>query len=325
MNNNAAFHWVESFELPNDANSHTIYKLLPVMADDAYYAERTDRNIGWITPEEQQILRSQTIGIAGCGGMGGALAERFLRLGIGEIRIADSETFDVSNINRQLAATRSTVGRSKAIETARVLRRISDDSTVLVYPQGISADTVQDFVAGCDVICDEIELWELAIPIMLHQAARAAGVSIFGCNTVGFGTHLFLFTPRSATLEEVFGLSLAQAQSMDDARHLGQMTQDQLSELIDMLILAVVPEVQEYCPDDPRADISAVRRRLLQEGKASIISTNPAFATGFIADRVLLYLLRNSGVRRDIVEVPEMPGYLYLDAAKMQAKVVTTR
>jgi len=42
-----------------------------------------------------------------------------------------------------------------------------------------------------------------------------------------------------------------------------------------------------------------------------------------MANRILLYLLKSSSVKRDIVAVPEMPGYLYFDAAKMEAKTVT--
>ncbi len=65
-----------------------------------------------------------------------------------------------------------------------------------------------------------------------------------------------------------------------------------------------------------------MEERLIVEGKGAILATNPPLATGLIADRVLLYLLRDSGVKRDIAELPEMPGYLYIDVGKMEARVV---
>ena len=169
------------------------YRLLPNDPDDAYYEERTDRNIGWITKEEQAMLGRAVVGVAACGGMGAQLAEKFLRLGIGEIRIADSECFDISNINRQFAATKNTVGKSKAFETARLLRTITDDTTIVVYPQGISRSTARSFVEGCDVVCDEIEFWCACARIALHQHARICGVPVFVANTVGFGSHVFLY------------------------------------------------------------------------------------------------------------------------------------
>jgi molybdopterin/thiamine biosynthesis adenylyltransferase len=316
---------VECYDLPENPDLNTVYKMLPKNPDEAFYKERTDRNIGWITPEEQQIVKNSVVGVAACGGIGGSLNERLLRLGIGEIRIADGESFDISNINRQFAATRSTVGKNKALETARFLRRITDDSTIVVFPQGIAADTVKDFVSGCDIICDEIEFFEINAAIMLHKEARVARIPILGCNTVGFGAHLFLFTSSSMTIEEVLGLKPEEAEEIDRARRSGTISEEKLEEIVERLILCVAPEAQEYCIDGRNANLKVCRRRLLKEGKAPIITTNPAFATGFIADWTLLYLLRNSGLKRDIVEIPEMPGYLYLDAAKMQAKVVTKK
>src|SRR6266568_2247332 len=103
---------VVCYDVPENPSTHVIYKFLPKHPDEAYYNERTDRNIGWITREEQnEILRKSVVGVAGCGGMGGKINETFLRLGIGEVRTGDSEVFDISNINRQLAAGRATVNK----------------------------------------------------------------------------------------------------------------------------------------------------------------------------------------------------------------------
>src|SRR5690348_8583872 len=114
--------------LPNEFDSSLIYKLEAVNSNNKYYTERVDRNIGWISPEEQQFLKEKTVGISGCGGMGGLLAQILVRAGVGTIKIADNSTFDESNINRQFGATRSTIGVSKAAATAKALRSITDDS-----------------------------------------------------------------------------------------------------------------------------------------------------------------------------------------------------
>src|SRR6185503_8211194 len=128
--------FIQALDVPQNLGANEVLILGPNAASYEYYRQRVDRNLGWITWEEQLSLRSKVVGIAGCGGMGAALAERLLRLGIGEIRIADCENFDVSNINRQLAARRSTIGKNKALETARTLRSITDDTKLIVYPQG---------------------------------------------------------------------------------------------------------------------------------------------------------------------------------------------
>ncbi len=310
---------IECHDLPNDAREDAIYRLLPKNADQAFYRERTDRNIGWITREEQEIIRGSTIGIAGCGGMGGQLAEKFLRLGIGEIRVTDSEVFDISNINRQFAATRSTIGKSKAFETARFTRAVSDDFTLVVDSRGIQENTVEPFLSGCDVVCDEIEFWAAGARILLHRHARAHKIPIFNCNTIGFGTRLFLFTHSSSTMEECLGLTYEEARDLQKKVQTKNATPEEIQHLKESVLRGLLPEFPEYCAPQHRIKN---RERLFEEGKAPIVATNPPMATGFLANRILLYLLKDSSVKRDITPTPEMPAYLYFDAARMEAKVV---
>lgn len=314
---------IECYELPDHLDENTVYKLLPRNPDERYYWERIDRNIGWITEEEQALLKNSVIGISGCGGMGGQLGEKFARLGVGEIRIADCEVFDISNINRQFAATRSTVGKSKALETARMIREVSDDFTLVVYPQGISEETVNHFLSGCQTACDEIEFWAVGARILLHQEARRLGVPLFNCNTVGFGTRLFLFTPDGQTMESVLNMDYPEAKKLQEKIQTKKASPAEIRKVMDAVINGLIPELPEYChSNSTHQNRRAFYDRLYREGRASIIATNPPMATGFLADRVLLHLLRNSPISREIVPTPAMPSYLYFDAAKMEAKVV---
>lgn len=318
---------ISCYDLPKNPDTGKVYRLLPKNVDEAYYWERVDRNIGWITREEQKMLRDKAIGVAGCGGMGAQLAEKLLRLGVGEIRVADIERFDASNINRQFAATRSTIGEFKAFATAKMLRGISDDSIVVVYPQGIAPETADHFLDGCDAICDEIEFWAVGARILLHERARGKGISVFNCNTVGCGTRLFFFTPTSATMEDLLGLSLEEAYELQYKIQRKRATAEEVKKLMDRVMTGLVPELPEYIHADCESEknVIAVTRRLMKEGRASILASNPPMATGFLADHILFYLLRDSSVRRDFVRPPEMPGYLHFDAVKMLAEVVRKR
>jgi molybdopterin/thiamine biosynthesis adenylyltransferase len=288
-----------------------------------YYQARIDRNIGWITAEEQEILRGSVVGIAGTGGMGGLLAATLVRLGIGEVRISDTETFDVSNINRQFAATRTTVGKSKVLETARLIRDISDDMTLVVYPAGITTHTADSFLKDCSVVCDEIEFWAIGSRILLHQRARSIGIPLFNCNTVGFATHLFLFRPDDCPIEKLFDLSYEEAYDLEQKIQADSATSNEIRRVMEIMLRTLVPRLPEYCVDDSVYKTeAAVRARLLHEGRASIIATNPPLATGFLANHVLLYLLRDSLIRRKTIVPPVPPGYLYLDAALLEAHIV---
>lgn len=317
---------IDCYEIPYGPQQGEIYRLLPRNADPEYYRERTDRNIGWITSDEQETIHHATVGIAGCGGMGGRVAELLLRLGVGELRIADSEAFDASNINRQFAATRSTVGASKAFTTAKMMRSITDDTTILVYPSGINEDVVYDFARGCDVICDEIEFWCLGSRILLHRAAREAGVPVFVGNSLGFGSQLFLFTPTSMTMEKCLGVAYDEARALQDKVQSRGASDAELARIVAIAARTLCSEWPEYCKEgSPVKNRAMTEERLLREGRGTVVATNIALAAGFAADRIALHLLRDSAVKRTIAEIPEMPGYGYLDAAAMEAKVVQGR
>jgi len=305
--------------LPKNPDPEFVYLLTPHENQMAFYAERTDRNIGIITKEDQQYLKEKIVGIAGCGGMGGYVAASLLRLGIGELRLADPELFDISNINRQWAASTKTIGKSKAIETARMLREIASDTTLVVYPMGIQKEMISEFVSGCDIIIDEIEFWELAAPIILHQTARQFNVPILGANTAAFGVHLFKFTKNSMRIEEVFGVTLEEAYEFDVARKNKKMSLDELEQLADKLLVVIAPQLENCNPNE----FIRIKNRLITEGKASIISTNPLFAAGFLADHALLELLPS--LRNNTPAIPEMPGYIYIDARNFKSSVVTQK
>lgn len=315
-------HAVTTSVLPENPDPTSIYRLVPNDPDSEYYRERTDRNIGWISQAEQEYLRTCVVGIAGTGGMGGLLAGMLVRLGIGEVRIADCEEFDASNINRQFAATRRTIGVSKAFATARLVRDISDDTTLVVYPQGITERTVDHFLDGVNVVLDEIELLAIDARILLHRQAREAGVSLFNCNTVGWSTNLFLYTPESVTMEAMTGLSYEEARLLRERASGGD--QEAFDRIARVMVRAVIPQVPEYARDDADSTSSAFSRRLLEERRAAIIATNPPGAGSFLATRMLLFLLRESATRRSIAETPVMPGYLSIDFAHMTAETVTT-
>lgn len=93
------------------------------------------RNQGAIDAGEQQQLIRSTVAVCGCGGLGGLVIENLARIGVGRLRIADPDFFSVSNLNRQLGATRKTLGKNKAEAMAARIREISDHCRVEPLPR----------------------------------------------------------------------------------------------------------------------------------------------------------------------------------------------
>jgi molybdopterin/thiamine biosynthesis adenylyltransferase len=144
------------------------------MTDD-FYAEMTTRNLGFVSEEEQARLKDSAVFVAGVGGMGGACVQMLVRAGVGRVAIADLDTFEVSNLNRQVFAFTDTVARPKAEVTAEALLKINPHVklTVLGAEWTDQLETLaRDYpviVNGCD---------DVAATVELYRVARRCGASV---------------------------------------------------------------------------------------------------------------------------------------------------
>ncbi|PRY82857.1 ThiF family adenylyltransferase [Alkalibacterium olivapovliticus] len=168
--------------------------------------EQFSRNLGIMSEEEVQTLHDATIAIAGCGCIGGFSAELLTRMGVGKLVLADPDTFDVSNINRQCAATHLTVGQRKAEVLKNHLLTINPDMEVVCYNEGVSEENAPAFVEGADYVIDAIDYFAFPEAVALHRAARLKNLFITTAVALGFGTSVMTFSPRGLKLEEYVGI-----------------------------------------------------------------------------------------------------------------------
>ncbi len=90
---------------------HITYSAKPDLNEEFYW-ERVNRNLGWLGAtkteqrERQEKLRDVVIGVAGCGGIGGATADRLVRMGVRNLKLADPDTFEISNITSESLCSR---------------------------------------------------------------------------------------------------------------------------------------------------------------------------------------------------------------------------
>ena len=119
--------------------------------------ERYIRNLGALTEAECVLLREKTVLVAGCGGLGGYLIEMLLRLGVGEIRAADGDRFEASNLNRQLLSAPSLLGRSKAETAAERAAAVNPDVRFVAVPEFVTEANVDELVRGCDAVLDALD------------------------------------------------------------------------------------------------------------------------------------------------------------------------
>lgn len=118
---------------------------------------RYGRNIPALSQAECALLRSKTVAVIGCGGLGGFLIEFLARIGIGTIRCVDGDVFEESNLNRQLLSTVSLLGSSKAQAAAARIRAINPDVQVQAFPVFLDDANARELISGCDAVLDALD------------------------------------------------------------------------------------------------------------------------------------------------------------------------
>ena len=134
--------------------------------------------------EAMARLARARVAVFGIGGVGGHAVEALARSGIGALDLIDSDRVVLSNLNRQLIATRDTLGQLKVdAAKARVLS-INPDCRVRTWPLFYLPETADRFdFSQYDYIVDAIDT--VAGKLQLIEAARAAGVPVISCMGAG--------------------------------------------------------------------------------------------------------------------------------------------
>ncbi len=132
-------------------------------------------------------LKNAKVAVFGLGGVGGYVAEALARSGIGALELIDHDTISITNINRQILATRSTVGMDKT-EAARLrVMDIDPDIKVTARKMFYGPNTADQFdFSKYDYVVDAIDT--VTGKLALVTAAQAAGVPII--SSMGTGNKL---------------------------------------------------------------------------------------------------------------------------------------
>ncbi len=135
------------------------------------WLERTELLLG---AEKLEILKKAHVLVVGLGGVGAYAAEMIARAGVGRMTVADADVVSPSNINRQLIALHSTVGRSKAELVAERLRDINPDIELTVINDYIKDEATYTLLdaARYDYVVDAIDTLSPKMALIIAALER---------------------------------------------------------------------------------------------------------------------------------------------------------
>jgi molybdopterin/thiamine biosynthesis adenylyltransferase len=168
------------------------------------YQTAFSRNIGWVTQTEQEILRRSRIAIAGMGGVGGIHLITLARLGVGKFNIADFDTFDQVNFNRQAGAVMSSLGRAKVEVMAEQALDINPELDIRVFPQGVGEHNLDDFFKDVDLYVDGLDFFVFEAREAVYRACDQLRIPAVIAAPLGMGTAIINIIPGKMTFEEYF-------------------------------------------------------------------------------------------------------------------------
>ena len=143
-----------------------------------------NRTRSLIGEDNLQTLNDASVVVVGLGGVGSFAAEAIARCGVGRMILIDKDRVDITNVNRQLIALRSTVGSMKAdVMKARILD-INQEAIVEAHTVAYSEETADSFdFSGVDVIVDAID--SIDDKVALIRNAVSAEIPVVSCMGAG--------------------------------------------------------------------------------------------------------------------------------------------
>ncbi|MEW5932642.1 MAG: ThiF family adenylyltransferase [Bacillota bacterium] len=167
------------------------------------------RNVGVLGTEGQLRLLDAQATVVGLGGAGGLAAEILARAGVGTLVLVDRDTFEETNLNRQLLANSSTIGRSKAEVACEHIPKVNPHTQVVVRWQALTPDTVRSLLeepSGATrrnrVVVDCLDSGRDRL--ILQRGCRELGLPLVHGAVSGWRGRVMLIMPDGPGLEHFY-------------------------------------------------------------------------------------------------------------------------
>jgi molybdopterin/thiamine biosynthesis adenylyltransferase len=153
-------------------------RLVHLLDEPEFIELRTNRNQYKITPQEQATLAFKRVGVVGLSAGQSIAVTLALERSAGELRLADFDRIDLSNLNRLRAGVHA-INVPKVLVTAREIAEIDPYLGIEIFPDGISEENINEFLirwGKLDVVVEECD--SLDIKLLVRDRARQLGIPV---------------------------------------------------------------------------------------------------------------------------------------------------
>ncbi len=141
---------------------------------------------------QQRLLNAKVL-VIGAGGLGSPALLYLAAAGVGTIGIADGDTVDLSNLQRQVLHSTETVGVAKTQSAADTIHKLNPDVHLITYDWRITADTITDIISDYDFIIDGVD--NFATKFLINDACVLAKKPFSHAGVRGFYGQAMTYVP----------------------------------------------------------------------------------------------------------------------------------
>jgi molybdopterin/thiamine biosynthesis adenylyltransferase len=164
---------------------------------------RYDRNFDTFSRQDQDRLAGSSVAIAGLGGLGGGVCEMLARAGIGRLILIDGDSFDITNLNRQILCREDLIGFPKAKAAYERVKLINSDIKAEYEIEYLDENNLYDRIRQADLVMDCLDTIDMRF--MLQDAAKKADIPIVSGAIAGVTGQVFVIFPGDKGYELIYG------------------------------------------------------------------------------------------------------------------------
>lgn len=149
-----------------------------------------------IGADGQEKLLSGKVLIIGTGGLGSPAALYLAAAGVGTIGIADADTVDVSNLQRQIIHSTRDVGRDKVLSAKEKMQAINPDVDVRTYTEFVNEENIADLVSAYDFVLDCTDNFKAKF--LINDTCVRLGKPFSHAGVMGTRGQLMTYVPKKS-------------------------------------------------------------------------------------------------------------------------------
>ncbi len=174
----------------------------PIQTWNSAYADLVNRNLGLLSEGDQYRLKQSKVSIFGVGGFGGVVFEILVRSGIENFSLVDNDVYDATNMNRQIFASKDTLGKKKTETAVEWAHNVNADAKIQVFDP-VDEDNVDTVLQDANLAILVLDHFRSCL--VVARRARQLGIPFVEGWALPFA-NVCTFTPESASFEETYGL-----------------------------------------------------------------------------------------------------------------------